>query len=125
MVNIILEICKKELKTRFGSKRVLLPLLIPIGIPILVFIPEIQEVMSQTEPESELVSFLLFLLIPVMVTTLVGITAFINEIRWKTIKSILVAPVSEGEILLGKSLACIVVGLLVEVLISGLILISV
>ena len=125
MVNITLEICKKELKTRFGSRKVLLPLLISMGIPILVFIPELQELMSQTDPESEFTRFLLFLIIPIMATTLIGITSFINEIRWKTIKPLLAAPVTEGEIILGKSLACIITGLSVELVLSGFIILSV
>ncbi len=125
MVNIIIEICKKELKMRFGSKRVLLPLLISMGIPTLVFIPKLQELMSQTDPESELIRFLFFLIIPIMATTLIGITSLINEIRWKTIKPLLVAPVTEGEIILGKSLACIITGLSVEQVLSGIIFLSV
>ena len=119
-----MEICKKELKTRFGSKRVLLPMLIPIGMPILIFIPRLLEVMSQTDLESEFLRFLLFLILPVMTTTLVGITTFINEIRWKTFKSLLVAPISEGEIFIGKSLACIITGLMTEVVLSTIIIFS-
>ncbi|MFX1507984.1 MAG: hypothetical protein ACFFDC_18000 [Promethearchaeota archaeon] len=125
MVSVVMEICKKELKTRFGSKRVLLPMLIPIGMPILIFIPRLLEVMSQTDLESEFLRFLLFLILPVMVTTLVGITTFINEIRWKTIKSLLVAPVSEGEIFIGKSLACIIAGILTQTFLSIIIVFSV
>ena len=124
MVSVVMEICKKELKTRFGSKRVLLPMLIPIGMPILIFIPRLLEVMSQTDLESEFLRFLLFLILPVLVTTLVGITTFINEIRWKTIKSLLVAPVSEGDIFIGKSLACIITGLVTEAFLSIIIIFS-
>jgi len=125
MVSVVMEICKKELKTRFGSKRVLLPMLIPIGMPILIFIPRLLEVMSQPDQESEFLRILLFLILPVMVTTLIGITTFINEIRWKTIKSLLVAPVSEGEIFIGKSLACIITGLVTEAFLSTIIIFSV
>lgn len=125
MVNVVTEICKKELKTRFGSKSVVLPMLLVIGIPILVFIPQLLETMIQAEPGSEYVSLMFFLLIPVMITTLVGINTFTNEIRWKTIKSILVAPVSEGEIFIGKSMACIIIGLLVEAFLSVIVLISI
>ncbi|MFX1251796.1 MAG: hypothetical protein ACFFCZ_09330 [Promethearchaeota archaeon] len=123
MVNVIVEICKKELKTRFGSKRVILPMVPSIGIPILAFVPQLLVYISQEEPESIYLTFLIFLVIPVMITTLVGINTFINEIRWKTIKSLLVAPVSEEEIFIGKSLACIITGLLAEALLSGIILI--
>ena len=48
--------------------------------------------------------------------------AFLNEIKWKTIKSLLVAPVSEKEIFMGKSLACIITGLIVEVCLAVIIL---
>lgn len=123
MVEVVIEICKKELRTRFGSRSVVLPLLLAMGIPILVFIPQLLEIMNQTEPRNEYISFMFFLIIPVMITTVVGITTFINEIRWKTIKSILVAPVSEGEIFIGKSISCIVVGLLTEAFLSVIVLI--
>jgi len=122
MIEIAATICKKELKIRFGSKRVLLPMLFSLGIPMLVFIPRLLDTFSQTEYESEFLRFLLFLIIPVMVTTLVGINTFINEIRWKTIKLLLVAPISENEIFLGKSMACIVTGLITQTLLSGIIL---
>ncbi|MFX1284842.1 MAG: hypothetical protein ACFFB5_14370 [Promethearchaeota archaeon] len=124
MIDMAVTICKKELKIRFGSKRVLLPMLFSIGLPMLVFLPRLQESFSQIGPESEYFRFLFFLILPVMVTTLVGINTFINEIRWKTIKPLLVAPISEEEIFLGKSMACIVVGLVTEALLSGVILFS-
>lgn len=124
MANVVTEICKKELRSRFGSKSVFLSMLLTTGIPMLVFIPQLLEAMSQAEPGSEYLSFLLFLVIPVMATTLVGINTFINEIRWKTIKFLLVAPVSEEEIFIGKSLACIIVGLLVDVILSLIVLLS-
>jgi ABC-type transport system involved in multi-copper enzyme maturation permease subunit len=124
MINVAAAICKKEIKIRFGSKRVFLPMIFSVGVPMLVFIPNLIEAFSQTEHESEYLRFLLFLILPVMITTLIGINTFINEIRWKTIKSLLVAPVTEGEIFLGKSMACIVTGLVTEVFLSGLILFS-
>ncbi len=124
MIDIAAAICKKELKIRFGSKRVLLPMLFSIGIPMLVFIPRLLEAFSQTEPESEYIRFMFFLIIPAMVTTLVGINSFISEIRWKTINHLLVAPISESEIFLGKSMACIIAGLATEVILSGLVLLS-
>ena len=37
-----------------------------------------------------------------------------NEIKWKAIKSLLVAPVSVKEIFVGKSLACIIAVLIVK-----------
>jgi hypothetical protein len=125
MVNVISEICLKELKTRFGSKKVLFPLFISLGFPILVFIPRLQEAMTHTDPETEFIRLLFFLIIPTMVVTIVGITSFISEIRWKTIKPLLVAPISEGEILIGKSLACIIPGVLIEAILSVIIILSV
>lgn len=125
MVSVITEIFKKELKTRFGSKKTLLSMLIPVGFPILVFIPQLQQSMSQTGSDSEFVSFLFFLIIPIMITTLIGTSTFINEIRWKTIKSLLVAPITDEEILLGKSLACILTGIMVDLIIAGIIILTV
>ena len=81
--------------------------------------------MSRTDPESEFTRFLLFLIIPIMATTLIGITSFINEIRWKTIKPLLAAPVTEEEIILGKSLACIITGLSVELGLAGIIFLTI
>ncbi len=124
MIDVAAAICKKELKIRFGSKRVLLPMLFSIGIPMLVFIPRLLETFSQTEPGSEFIRFMFFLIIPAMVTTLVGINSFINEVRWKTINHLLVAPISENEIFLGKSMACIIAGLATEAFLSGLVLLS-
>ncbi|MHA2202510.1 MAG: hypothetical protein ACW991_02365, partial [Candidatus Hodarchaeales archaeon] len=124
MTNLAAAICKKELKIRFGSKRVFIPMLFSVGLPMLVFIPRLLEAFSFNTPENEYLRFMFFLILPVMVTTLVGINTFINEIRWKTIKPLLVTPISEGEILLGKSMACIGVGLVTEAFLSGLILFS-
>ena len=97
MDNVIIKICNKELKTRFGSQRDLFSMIIPIGFPIAVFIPQIHQSMSLSGSENELLRFMLFLIIPIMITTLIGTSTFINEIRWKTIKSLLVAPISESD----------------------------
>ncbi|MFW9854399.1 MAG: hypothetical protein ACFFFG_05035 [Candidatus Thorarchaeota archaeon] len=86
--------------------------------------PQLIAFMSQTDSEAEYFILLFFLMLPVMGTTLVGITTFINEIRWKTIKPLLAAPVSEGIILLGKSLACIIAGVMIDGILSLIILFS-
>ncbi|MFX0015969.1 MAG: hypothetical protein ACFFB2_16105 [Promethearchaeota archaeon] len=125
MIKIAIVICKKELKIRFGSRRVLIPMVFSLGLPMLVFIPSLLDAFSESEPENDFFRFLLFLILPVLVTTLVGINTFINEIRWKTIKPLLVTPISEKEIFLGKSMACIVAGLITQVLLSGIILFTV
>lgn len=121
---MVTEICYKELKVRFGSMKVLLPMLISLGIPVVAFMPQLLVSMSQTNLEFEYINMLFFLMLPVMGTTLIGITTFINEIRWKTIKPLLAAPVSEEVILLGKSLACVIAGITIDGILVLLILFS-
>jgi len=114
MNSVIIEIGKKELKTTFKSKAIILPLLMAIGIPLFAIISTLPAI-AQGGTEGVYVILLTLLLIPTVITSLVGMNAFLNEIKWRTIKSLLVAPVSEKEIFIGKSLACIIAGLIVEV----------
>lgn len=114
MNSVIIEIGKKELKTTFKSKAIILPLLMAIGIPLFAIISTLPAI-AQGGTEGVYAILLMLLLIPTVITSLVGMNAFLNEIKWRTIKSLLVAPVSEKEIFIGKSLACIIAGLIVEV----------
>jgi len=114
MNSVIIEIGKKELKTTFKSKAIILPLLMAIGIPLFAIISTLPAI-AQRGTEGVYAILLTLLLIPTVITSLVGMNAFLNEIKWRTIKSLLVAPVSEKEIFIGKSLACIIAGLIVEV----------
>ena len=114
MDSVIIEIGKKELKTTFKSKAIILPLLMAIGIPLFAII-QVLPAIAQGGTEGVYAILLMLLLIPTVITSLVGMNAFLNEIKWRTIKSLLVAPVSEKEIFIGKSLACIIAGLIVEV----------
>lgn len=121
MNNVIVEIGKKELKTTFKSKSVILAMLLAIGIPLFAIVPSLLEAAAGGS-EDVYLFILMLLLIPTMITSLVGENAFLNEIKWRTIKSLLVAPVSEKEIFVGKSLACIIVGLIVEACLAVVIL---
>jgi ABC-type transport system involved in multi-copper enzyme maturation permease subunit len=114
MNSVIIEIGKKELKTTFKSKAIILPLLMAIGIPLFAIISTLPAI-AQGGTEGVYAILLTLLLIPTVITSLVGMNAFLNEIKWRTIKSLLVAPVSEKEVFIGKSLACIIPGLIVEV----------
>ena len=114
MNSVIIEIGKKELKATFKSKAIILPLLMAIGIPLFAIISTLS-VIAQGGTEGVYAVLLTLLLIPIVITSLVGMNAFLNEIKWRTIKSLLVAPVSEKEIFIGKSLACIIPGLILEV----------
>ena len=118
MVNISIEICKKELLTRFGSKASAIPLFFTFIIPILVFLPQMYNLFKSSEKESHLIAMMFFLILPIMVTNIIGISAFINEIRWKTIKTLLITPIDMGELFIGKSLACIVTGTIADLCIS-------
>jgi len=122
MNNVIVEIGKKELKTTFKSKSVILPLLMAIGIPLFALIPQLPKAAAGGGLEGVYLILFMLLLIPTVITSLVGVNAFLNEIKWKTIKSLLVAPVSEKEIFVGKSLACIISGLIVEACLAVVIL---
>ena len=123
MNSVIAEIGKKELKTTFRSKSIIIPLLMGVGIPLFVGI--LVTLRLATEGLELIYTSLLFLQVlpAVIITTLVGLNAFSNEIYWRTIKSLLVAPVSEKEIFIGKSLACIVPGLVVEACLAVIILV--
>jgi ABC-type Na+ efflux pump permease subunit len=123
MNNVIIEIGEKELKTTFKSKSVILPMLLAIGIPLFALIPQLSKAVAQGGAEGVYLILFMLLLIPTVITSLVGMNAFLNEIKWKTIKSLLVAPVSEKEIFIGKSLACIIPGLIVEACLAGIILV--
>ena len=122
--NIIIEICKKELKTRLGSKATIIPLIFTFILPVIVFLPKIYLLFSAQKSEPNYFSFIMFLIIPVMMTNIIGIHSFINEIRWKTFKTLLVAPIDIEEILIGKSLACILVGIIADLLLSLILLIT-
>ena len=122
MNNVIVEIGKKELKTTFKSKSVVLPMLFAIGIPLFALIPQLPKAAAEGGLEGVYLILFMLLLIPTVITSLVGMNAFLNEIKWRTIKSLLVAPVSEKEIFVGKSLACIIAGLIVEACLAVVIL---
>ena len=118
MGNISIEICKKEFLARFGSKASFIPLIITFAIPIIVFIPQMFIMFKSPEKESKLVAWMFFLILPVMVTNIIGISAFINEIRWKTIKTLLIAPIDMSQLFIGKSLASIMTGIIADFFIS-------
>jgi len=122
MNNVIVEIGKKELKTTFKSKSVILPMLLAIGIPLFALIPQLPKAAAEGGLEGVYLIIFMLLLIPTVITSLVGMNAFLNEIKWRTIKSLLVAPVSKKEIFVGKSLACIIAGLIVEACLTVVIL---
>jgi len=122
MNKVIIEIGKKELKTTFKSKSIILPLLMAIGIPLFAIIPQLPKAVAEGGTEGIYLILFMLLLILTIITSLVGMNAFLNEIKWKRIKSLLVAPVSEKEIFMGKSLACIITGLIVEVCLAVIIL---
>jgi len=122
MSKVIMEIGKKELKTAFKSKSIILHLLMAIGIPLLGIVPQLPKAVGEGGLEAVYLTVFMFLLIATVITSLVGMNAFLNEIKWRTIKSLLVAPVSEKEIFVGKSLACIMAGLIVEACLAVVIL---
>ena len=115
---IIFEICKKELLVRFGSKSSIFQLLFALAIPLAVFLPQTTQIFLSNSNEFYEVQMIFFLIIPIMASNLIGISTFINEIRWKTIKTILVAPIDINDIFIGKSLACIMSGIVTDLLIS-------
>jgi ABC-2 type transport system permease protein len=116
MVNVILEIAKKEIKTFFRQSRAgatFVMLLIFASISIF----EIQHILSQsgytaTALSSALGSFLF--LASVFPATLAGgicFMAFAAERDQKTLEHLLSMPLSDNEIFLGKFLAAVIAGL--------------
>lgn len=63
----------------------------------------------------------LFLIVPVMVTAIIGTNALMGEKERKTLETLLYAPISQGNLLLAKALAALVPGVLVA-LVSWLML---
>ena len=114
MISPVVAIAKKELKVRFGSKSAIFPIIITVVFPLYVFVPTLIEMLTDASPESKYVGFMFFLMVPTIGTTLVGINAFINEIRWNTMQTLLLSPISKNDIFLGKSLSSIGMGLLIE-----------
>lgn len=121
---IIIEICKKELAIRFGSKASNIYLLLTLAIPMAVFLPQTTQVFLSPSTEYSDIKLVFFLIIPIMISNLIGISTFINEIRWKTIKTLLIAPIDMNEIFLGKSLACILAGIVTDLLLAGFLVIN-
>ena len=118
MSTIVFEICKKELLVRFGSKSSNVYLLFTLAIPIAIFLPQTAQMFTTNSKEFPEIKIIFFLIIPIMVSNLIGISTFINEIRWKTIKTLLVAPIEMNDIFIGKSLACIMLGIVTDLLLS-------
>jgi ABC-2 type transport system permease protein len=118
MSNPIFTIGIKELKSSLTVTRVLVPALI-IGTSIM---PQLRMVMNGGDKADLYATLIISHLFPIIITYQVGTNIFLNEIRWKTIKSLLVTPVSDIEILLGKSLACIFTGITCEALLALLVL---
>lgn len=124
MTAIIIEICKKELMIRFGSKASNIYLLFTLAIPIAVFLPQTTQMFLSQTDEYSVIKLVFFLIIPIMTANLIGISTFINEIRWKTIKTLLVAPIDMNEIFLGKSLACILSGIVADLVLASFLVIN-
>ena len=123
MNSVVMEIGKKELKTTFKNKAIIVLLLLAVGIPIFSLVPQLSKAVAEGEIASVYLLLFMLLLIPTVMASMVGMNAFLNEIKWRTIKSLLVAPVSEKEIFMGKSLASITTGLIVEICLVVLILV--
>jgi len=118
MTNPITIIGIKEMKTSLTFTRILIPVLIISSS----LIPQITSII-QGGDKLELYSVLfLSQLIPVIIVYQVGTNVFLNEIRWKTIKSLLATPISDLDILLGKGFASITAGLCGEAILDLLFL---
>ena len=116
MVNVILEIAKKEIKTFFRQSRAFATfvfLLVFAGTAIFW----IQNVLSQSGHTSSVLSSalgtFLFLaaIFPASLTSGISFMAFAAERDQKTLEHLLSLPLSDNEIFLGKFLAAVIAGL--------------
>jgi len=94
----------------------------PIAMPLFATIPQLPKAVAEGALEAVYLTVFMFLLIPTVITSLVGMNAFLNKIKCRTIKSLLVATVCEKEISVGKSLACIIARFIVEACLAVVIL---
>lgn len=117
-MGIISTIFKKEIRVTFTSKSSIFGLLLPMGIFLLVFIPLLGEMTPETPIEEIVATLSLFTIISITIVLLVGQTAFPMEFQYRTIKLLLVSPVSEKEIFLGKSLPCLTMGIAINTALS-------
>ncbi|HMK95047.1 MAG TPA: ABC transporter permease subunit [Candidatus Limnocylindrales bacterium] len=116
MVNVILEIAKKEIKTFFRQSRafVTVVLLLIFGY---ISVYEIQNVLQHSGYTSSALSaalgtFLFLVAVyPASITSGISFMAFAVERDQKTLEYLLSLPPSDNEIFLGKFLAAVIAGL--------------
>jgi ABC-2 type transport system permease protein len=116
MVNVILEIAKKEIKTFFRQSRAFATV-----VMLLIFaslsVYEIQNILAHngytaSALSSALGTFLLLAAVfPASITSGISFMAFAVERDQKTLEYLLSQPVNDNEIFLGKFLAAVIVGL--------------
>jgi ABC-2 type transport system permease protein len=117
MVNVILEIAKKEISSYYGKKSII----IQNALLLLVFcylpITQVNGILASEGYRSSILSMALdaFLLVaafsPIVIASGIAIFAFPVERDQKTMEHLLSLPLTNGEIFLGKALASIVTGL--------------
>jgi len=116
MVNVILEIAKKEIKTFFRQSRAFATV-----VMLLIFaslsVYEIQNILAHSNYAASALSSALgtFLFLaavfPASITSGVSFMAFAVERDQKTLEYLLSQPLNDNEIFLGKFLAAVIVGL--------------
>jgi ABC-2 type transport system permease protein len=116
MVNVILEIAKKEIKTFFRRSRAFTTFILLL-IFAYISVYEIQNVLQQTgytssALSSALGSFLfLAAVFPASLTSGISFMAFAVERDQKTLEHLLSLPLNDNEIFLGKFFAAVTAGL--------------
>jgi len=116
MVNVILEIAKKEIKTFFRQSRAFATVIILL-IFASISVYNIQNILAHngytaSALSSALGTFLfLAAVFPASVTSGISFMAFAVERDQKTLEYLLSQPVNDNEIFLGKFLAAVIVGL--------------
>ncbi|MCL2287610.1 MAG: ABC transporter permease [Candidatus Bathyarchaeota archaeon] len=82
--------------------------------------PDVQNTLSGMPPNLSMMYIMLvylfapmLLIIPVMVSSVIGSDSFAGENERKTIEALLATPISDGELLLGKILVCFIPAMIV------------
>lgn len=128
MVNVILEIAKKEIFSYYNRKAMLLQNFILLLVFCYVPISQMHQAIAEGGYTSSSLTAALdmFLLIatfsPVIIASGISILAFPVERDLKTMEYLLSLPLTDGEIFLGKSLASIATGLAAAVLVFSIII---
>ncbi|MHA1232328.1 MAG: ABC transporter permease subunit [Candidatus Helarchaeota archaeon] len=124
----------KEIKTSFQiiGAMIALPAIF-VGIALITFgfifayVPNINDLYSILYGDYDFIAMynVMFLMIPIIIPTYIAADSFVGEKIRKTIEALLIAPISDMELLLGKILVSLVPTLLITYAFTGIYILGV